>query len=317
MTTVLLLRPVSAARKSCLVCSQRVLSSSAFPTAQPAAALQTDARRSTNHAIIRTSLPKQILLLRHGRSLGNEDETLFSRLPDWKIPLSDEGKLQARRAGATIQRIVGDAPIMFYVSPYRRTKQTYDELQHHVTSDVLFTREEPRLREQDFGNFQDTELIQKAKKERVDFGRFFFRFPDGESGADVFDRISAFTSTFRQDCESINRPDASAVFVTHGITARLFVMRWLHWTVDDFESLHNPNNCAIIVLKREDSADGDGHPTYRLTRESRELLNSPTSGGIGRALKLGQILARDGRNQRSGDGSRSGWDFGGSTSWGL
>jgi hypothetical protein len=93
-------------------------------------------------------LPKKILLLRHGRSLGNDDETLFARLPDWKIPLSDEGKLQARQAGATIQRIVGEGtPIMFYVSPYRRTKQTYDELQHHVTSDVLFTREEPRLRE--------------------------------------------------------------------------------------------------------------------------------------------------------------------------
>ena len=93
-------------------------------------------------------LPRKILLLRHGRSLGNDDETLFARLPDWKIPLSDEGKLQARRAGATIQRIVGEGtPIMFYVSPYRRTKQTYDELQHHVTSDVLFTREEPRLRE--------------------------------------------------------------------------------------------------------------------------------------------------------------------------
>jgi len=267
---------------------------------------------------ISAGLPKQILLLRHGQSLGNEDETLFSRLPDWKIPLSDEGRLQARRAGATIQRIVGDAPLTFYVSPYRRTKQTYDELQHHVTSDVLFTREEPRLREQDFGNFQDTKQIQKAKKERVDFGRFFFRFPDGESGADVFDRISAFTSTFRQDCESIDRPDATAVFVTHGITARLFVMRWLHWTVDDFESLHNPNNCAIIVLERVDSAEGSGaHPMYRLTRRSRELLNSPSSGGIGRALKLGQVLARDERNRRFGRDGESGWDFGGSTSWGL
>ena len=110
------------------------------------------AERLAQHRLSRPGysyLPKKILLLRHGRSLGNDDETLFSRLPDWKIPLSDEGKLEARRAGATIQRIVGDegTPIMFYVSPYRRTKQTYDELQHHVTSDVLFTREEPRLRE--------------------------------------------------------------------------------------------------------------------------------------------------------------------------
>lgn len=91
-----------------------------------------------------TNLPKQILLLRHGLSLGNEDETLFANLADWKIPLSEEGKLQARRAGGTMQRMIGDDPVMFYVSPYLRTKQTYDELQHHVTSDVLFTREEPR-----------------------------------------------------------------------------------------------------------------------------------------------------------------------------
>ena len=182
--------------------------------------------------------------------------------------------------------------------------------------------------QQDFGNFQDTELIQRAKQDRKDFGRFFYRFPDGESGADVFDRIAAFTSTFRQDCESIRRPDAAAVFVTHGITARLFVMRWLHWTVDEFEVLHNPNNCAIIVLERIDGADGGGagegsekvrHPMYRLTTQSRELLNSPSSGGIGRALKLGQVLARDDRNRRLGSvrDADAGWDFGGSTKWGL
>jgi len=254
-----------------------------------------------------TNLPRQIILLRHGRSLGNEDESLFANLADWKIPLSEEGRLQARKAGGIMQRMIGDDPVMFYVSPYVRTKQTYDELQHHVTSDVLFTREEPRLREQDFGNFQDTELIQKAKKERVDFGRFFYRFPDGESGADVFDRVSAFCGTFIQDCDQLARPDATAVFVTHGITARLFVMRWMHWTVDDFEALHNPNNCALIVLKRYDGANG---PTYRLTRESREMIKAPSSGGIGRALKLGQMLAKE----RSRDGN---WDFGDATPWGL
>ena len=36
---------------------------------------------------------------------------------------------------------------------------------------------------QDFGNFQDMEGKEREKTERLRFGRFFYRFPNGESGA--------------------------------------------------------------------------------------------------------------------------------------
>jgi len=49
---------------------------------------------------------------------------------------------------------------------------------------------EPRLREQDFGNFQDSERMEKIYGERQKFGRFFYRFPDGEAGTDVYDRVA-------------------------------------------------------------------------------------------------------------------------------
>ena len=49
-------------------------------------------------------------------------------------------------------------------------------------------QEEVQLREQDFGNFQDMEGKKREKAERLRFGRFFYRFPNGESGADVYDR---------------------------------------------------------------------------------------------------------------------------------
>lgn len=35
---------------------------------------------------------------------------------------------------------------------------------------------------------QDTEGKKREKAERLRFGRFFYRFPNGESGADVYDR---------------------------------------------------------------------------------------------------------------------------------
>ena len=47
------------------------------------------------------------------------------------------------------------------------------------TGQVLGVREEPRMREQDFGNYQDGGM-RELKKQRARFGRFFFRFSNGE-----------------------------------------------------------------------------------------------------------------------------------------
>ncbi|CAI5480413.1 unnamed protein product [Closterium sp. Yama58-4] len=55
---------------------------------------------------------------------------------------------------------------------------------------ILGVREEPRLREQDFGNFQVQERMRQIKDMRQRFGRFFYRFPEGESSADVYDRVT-------------------------------------------------------------------------------------------------------------------------------
>jgi hypothetical protein len=33
-------------------------------------------------------LPKRIILIRHGESLGNIDDTAYATIPDWKIPMT-------------------------------------------------------------------------------------------------------------------------------------------------------------------------------------------------------------------------------------
>jgi broad specificity phosphatase PhoE len=40
------------------------------------------------------------------------------------------------------------------------------------------------------GNFQNRERMQLQKAARIRYGRFFYRFPNGESAADVYDRIT-------------------------------------------------------------------------------------------------------------------------------
>lgn len=245
-----------------------------------------------NTASAGQGLPKHILLLRHGESMGNVDENLFTIMPDWRIPLSAKGKEQARQAGHKIQAMLpAGTPLVVYVSPYVRTKETLAEVQSVLRDHpTLFTREEPRLREQDFGNFQDYDKIQYQKAERPQFGRFFYRFNNGESGADVFDRVSAFLGTFVRDMQqvqaempNVDMDHTAALFVTHGITARLFLMRWLHWSVDEFEELHNPPNTGLLHLERDGSI-------YRLSTESTALIKAPRDSGG--ALQLGFQLEK-------------------------
>ena len=46
-------------------------------------------------------------------------------------------------------------------------------------------RMDPRVREQEWGNIGSTEDLKAITEERERIGRFFFRFPNGESGAGV------------------------------------------------------------------------------------------------------------------------------------
>lgn len=103
-----------------------------------------------------------------------------------------------------------DDTIHFFTSPYRRTRETTEGILATLTSDQAepspFKRnnikvyEEPRLREQDFGNFQPCSAeMERMWQERADYGHFFYRIPNGESAADAYDRVSGFNeSLWRQ-----------------------------------------------------------------------------------------------------------------------
>ena len=43
------------------------------------------------------------------------------------------------------------------------------------------------------------------------------------------------------------------LIVTHGLTIRCFVMRFLHLRVEDFDELANPSNCAVVTIADRDS----------------------------------------------------------------
>ena len=146
-----------------------------------------------------------------------------------------------------------DPRVFFYISPYRRSKETASEIAKELVPDwILGVREEPQLREQDFGNFQDSKM-QRAKNERQAFGRFFYRFPDGESGADVYDRMTIFEDHMVRDIDNGRfSGSTNMILCTHGLTLRIFLMRWFHWTVKEYERIANPQNSVPIILERRE-----------------------------------------------------------------
>ncbi len=209
--------------------------------------------------------PKRILLMRHGEAEGNVDQTLFQTKPDHLMTLTPRGIIQARTAGDDIRRIIGLERIRVYLSPYLRTRQTFRELGIRHQVDMVI--DEPRLREQDWGNFQHGDRILEQKRQRADYGHFIYRLQHGESGADVFDRVSAFMDTLFRGFGRPGHPP-NVLIVTHGLTMRLFMMRWFHWSVEYFESLENPRPGELKILT-------DGPGGYDLDRAFRQWKTLP------------------------------------------
>ena len=246
-------------------------------------------------------LPKRIILVRHAESEGNVDNRAYTYLPDPQVPLTPRGWRQAMEAGDRIREMteskapgpggkgaVSPPRLFFYTSPYLRSRQTYEGVAQAFPSPTIAgVQEEVQLREQDFGNFQDAEGKRREKAERLRFGRFFYRFPNGESGADVYDRMTLFEDPLVRDINAGRfAGDGSLVLVTHGLALRIFLMRWFHWTVDQFMGVYNPPNAEPLVLERvtEDVDARQGGPTswihtkslYRLSEASMGVLQGCT-----------------------------------------
>ena len=151
-----------------------------------------------------TLIPNQLVLIRHGESTGNVDDHVYEHTPDWRVPLTTRGQEQAHASGLGLYgKLHPDGALHVYVSPYERTWQTWEHLWRGVVEAadqagtevprIAHIREDPRLAELSFGNYQVQQVVAQAKQERNQFGRFFYRMPSGESGLEVYERMGSLT----------------------------------------------------------------------------------------------------------------------------
>lgn len=160
-----------------------------------------------------------LILIRHAESEANINSRVYRTQLHPSIKLSETGILQAKVAGNSVKeafiRIIKanrSSNFYFYVSPYVRTRQTYEEIAPYIIdySKRTHVRYDATIHEHICGsNLEEIERIAYDSK----FNDFWYKEPGTESWADVYARaknfLTALTISHSKD------PNATVVVVSH------------------------------------------------------------------------------------------------------
>merc|ERR1712083_1134585 len=73
----------------------------------------------------------------------------------------------------------------------------------------------------------------------------------------------------------LHQSDADVIVVlTHGLAMRLILMQLFHWSPTTFQSMWNPTNCGMYVLRKSKSVQG------RLPYELDELAGDKAPSSV-------------------------------------
>lgn len=207
----------------------------------------------------------EIALVRHAQSKANTREVLPQQHGDHAIELTEEGERQAVDTGVGLREFMAKGDILVYRSPYVRTRQTTSRILIGANSESLPIYEDPRLREVEHG-YGSVEDYERQQELRVKYGWFYYRFDGGESPADCYDRVTGFVESLWRQAE--RKKAKRALIVSHGLTIRCLVMRFLHLSVEDFDRMANPKNASVTLLRCSTNEDDHKGAVFRRGRWS-------------------------------------------------
>jgi broad specificity phosphatase PhoE len=108
------------------------------------------------------------------------------------------------------------------------------------------------LREQEYGNLQSE--MDRQFKEQKEVGVFFYRFKNGESGADVHARMSIFLQYLFRRILSIDYHSwDNIVIVSHDMTIKYFIMNFMNLTVTEYENIKQLGNAEFWTLEKDEN----------------------------------------------------------------
>ncbi len=220
--------------------------------------------------------PSLLAVLRHAESLATErrkhleesrSQEVHLGLPmrDADVPLTSEGREHSRSTGGRLNEF-GPFDVL-YVSPYRRTVETAEEVLTGLIHRPLLVKEE-RLREKEWGVFEGLTKHgigarypdEEARRRHV--GKYYYRPPGGESYADVNLRVHSFIGTLVRE-----HPGRRVLLITHQVVVLAFrklLERMEEETVLalDRQDEARPASLLIYELERRDGRNGPLVPAH-------------------------------------------------------
>jgi 2,3-bisphosphoglycerate-dependent phosphoglycerate mutase len=208
---------------------------------------------------------ERLILVRHGVSTANLDPRIYLQVSDHRIPLVDpQNDSGAVHAGVAIKALgIRAEEVCVWTSPYVRCMQTLEIVTRTAfeeSSSKVLRRESFLLREQEFGDWDGLSeeviaerypvLFEKRKKLADEYGRFYFRYPNGESRADVVQRVTLFLGKVQRSSHPTH------LIFLHGVTQRAFRMAWMNHPVDWLEREPNPKNASVHIIERVPAPSG-------------------------------------------------------------
>lgn len=159
------------------------------------------------------SFPHTLYFIRHGETDWNVAGRLQGHTD---TPLNGRGRAQAQSIGHYLKKVGVGAP--FFVSPLLRTRQTADLIGSALGQDTAFYTTDPRLIEIGFGTWEGLNWHEIGRKypdlvAARTKGKWHFLPPQGESYAQVAQRVSAFLEQCPQE----------ACLVSHGGIGRVLL----------------------------------------------------------------------------------------------
>ncbi|MFC4024025.1 histidine phosphatase family protein [Oceanobacillus longus] len=193
-----------------------------------------------------------IYLIRHGESEHNIDLAIMEHIHDSEHHLTELGEKQAEATADFLKNLVTRDTVI-YSSPYKRTMQTAEAIQSKLPENVPIY-ENPLIREWELGNLLNiSNRTPQLKKEYKSAGHFYYRYPNGESMADVYLRATIFSSTFLQRIRDQKRYE-DVLIVTHSAFMQAFLTFMMQWPIDN-NAKHQPfDNASVIAI---DEINGD------------------------------------------------------------